>query len=376
MKTMTKLNSLNQAQLKLLSDKLCDKIEDLLDYFQLSYKFNGKMISMSCPIHDGDNQSALNIYPYGDRYRGNWVCRTHNCEKNLQPSIIGFIRGLLSKDHNDGKIIPFDQTIDFCLDFVDANLKDLRVKKSDIEKNNFTQLVEKIKDSKDDNVSRLSKEYVLKCLDIPAQYYIDRNYSKEILIKYDVGLCNNPTKEMYNRVVVPVYDQDGLYLVGCTGRSVYQKCENCSYYHKESCPAESEAYKYSKWKHNNGFKSQNHLYNIWFAKQHIYDTGIAIIVESPGNVWRLEENGIHNSIAIFGSSISDRQKMILDGSGAMKLVILTDNDAAGQKAKDIITKKCEKTYKIYSIEISKLDVGDMSTVEIEQEIKPFLKKIQ
>ncbi|NDC71851.1 MAG: hypothetical protein EBZ62_00150, partial [Sphingobacteriia bacterium] len=33
----------------------------------------------------------------------------------------------------------------------------------------------------------------------------------------------------------------------------------------------------------------------------------AIIVESPGNVWRLEENGIHNSVALFGSSLSDRQ---------------------------------------------------------------------
>lgn len=373
---MTKLNLLNQAQLKVLSDKLCDKIEELLEYFELEYRFNGKMISMRCPIHDGDNQSALNIYPYGEKYRGNWVCRSHSCEKDLQPSIIGFIRGLLSKNFDEGKILPFDQTINFCLNFVNANPKDLAFKKSDIEKNNFTQFIEKIKNLKEENRTKLNRDYVTKCLDIPAIYYINRNYSKEILTKYDVGLCNNPEKEMYNRVVVPVYDQDGLFVVGCTGRSIFDKCNICGYYHMGSCPSESELYKYPKWKHNNGFKSQNHLYNIWFAKNYIYESGTAIVVESPGNVWRLEENGIHNSIAIFGSSMSDRQKMILDGSGAMKLVILTDNDTAGDKARETITKKCEKTYKIYTIPISKQDIGDMSSQEIENEIKPLLRKIK
>ena len=101
----------------------------------------------------------------------------------------------------------------------------------------------------------------------------------------------------------------------------------------------------------------------------------AIIVESPGNVWRLEENGIHNSVAIFGSSMSDRQKVLLDSSGAINLVVLTDNDEAGKKAADQIKQKCQNTYKIYIPTISKGDIGEMNSDEIDNEIKPLLEKM-
>ena len=54
------------------------------------------MVSMACPIHQGDNSSALNLYIEGDSYRANWKCRTHQCEKTFKGSILGFTRGLLS----------------------------------------------------------------------------------------------------------------------------------------------------------------------------------------------------------------------------------------------------------------------------------------
>ena len=65
-----------------------DHIEDLLTYFDLEYRSNDKMISMSCPIHGGDNSGAINLYVQGDTYRGNWKCRTHGCEKIFKGSII------------------------------------------------------------------------------------------------------------------------------------------------------------------------------------------------------------------------------------------------------------------------------------------------
>ena len=76
--TMTKSRLNDQAKLKIVCDELCDNITSLLDSFGLDYKVNQKMISMSCPIHGGDNPSAVNIYPEGDQYRGNWKCRTHS----------------------------------------------------------------------------------------------------------------------------------------------------------------------------------------------------------------------------------------------------------------------------------------------------------
>jgi hypothetical protein len=373
----------NQAKLKIISDKVCDNIEELLNYFNISYKMNPKMISMSCPIHGGDNISAVNIYPTGDRYRGNWTCRTHGCDKVFKGSILGFIRGVLSHQNhgwtkNGDTTCSFKEAVDFALSFIKEDIKNIKVSKTQIEKQNFSNVVNYINPTTDKAIdSGISREVVQKSLSIPAQYYINRGYTTEILHKYDAGLCTNPDKEMYNRVVVPIYNNMYTKMIGCSGRSIFEKCGMCGGFHNPDikCPEKNEVWKYPKWKHSSNLKSQNHLYNLWFAKEHILKTGTAIVVESPGNVWRLEENDIHNSVAIFGSSMSDRQKFFLDSSGAMNLVILTDNDEAGRLAAEKIKQKCQQAYRIYIPIISKNDIGDMSSEEINQEIKPILESI-
>lgn len=123
-----------------------------------------------------------------------------------------------------------------------------------------------------------------------------------------------------------------------------------------------------------GFKSQNYLYNFWNAKEHIFKDSYAIIVESPGNVWKLEENGIHNSVAVFGCNMSDRQKLILDSSGAMTLFIIMDNDEAGKRATEEIQQKCENTYTVYVPQISANDIAEMTSEQINTEIKQFIKE--
>lgn len=380
MKIKSPLN--DQAKLKIISDELCDNIESLFDHFNLEYKINHRMISMSCPIHGGDNQSALNIYPEGDTYRGNWVCRTHHCEKIFKASIIGFIRGIISNqkyewESNGDNMCSFAEAVEFATKFLKKDYNSIKVSKTLKEKQQFSSVVNYLNNGAATHTSRVTRGQITKSLKIPAQYYLDRNYSKDILTKYDVGLCSTPGKEMYDRIVVPIYDNDYQYMVGCTGRSIYEKCVNCKAHHKPDtpCPSPENAWKSSKWKHNLDFKSQNHLYNFWFAKEHILKTSTAIVVESPGNVWRLEENNIHNSVAIFGSSLSDRQKILLDSSGAMNLVILTDNDDAGHKAAEQIKAKCQNTYRVFVPSISKEDIGEMNSSEIQNEITSYLERI-
>ena len=386
MTQMTKKSpSYDQSQIKLLCDNICEKIESLLNLFHLDYKNNNQnMISMCCPIHEGDNPSAINIYYSGDNYRGNWKCRTHNCEKIFKGSIIGFIRGVLSKqkygwEKQGDKTCSFAEALAFSLDFTGLQEDQIvGMSSSEREKQCFSQIVLKIKQNKEEEKIGISREQTKKALQIPSEYYIQRGYSNEILIKYDIGLCDKQNKEMFNRSVSPVYDDTGTRMIGCTGRSIFEKCNECSFFHdpKEQCPEENEQWKYCKWKHNLGFKSQNHLYNMWEARDYIKESSIAIIVESPGNVWRLEEEEIHNSVAIFGSSLSDRQKIILDSSGAMKLVILTDNDEAGDKASDIIREKCHRTYQIYRPKISKNDIAEMNKEEIKTEIINYIERIK
>lgn len=377
-----KYRSPDQAKLKIVCDEVCDNIESLLEHFGIDYRNNSKMISMSCPIHGGDNESALNIYPEGETYRGNWKCRTHNCEQEFKASVIGFIRGIISRQKYNWKkpgdrTCPFNEALEYALAFINKDLKEIKISKSDKDKKSFTNVVTYINNQPEIIESKITRKHVIKSISIPAEYYLNRNYLQDTLVRYDVGLCSNPTKPMHNRVVVPIYDNDYKYMVGCTCRSVFEKCSKCSCYHdpSDSCPADEKKWLFPKWKHSTDFKSQNYLYNFWFAKKFILETHTAIIVESPGNVWRLEENGIHNSVATFGSFLSDRQKILLDSSGAMNLIILTDNDEAGHKAADQITNKCKNTYRIFRPTISKNDIADMTTDEINIQIKKYIQDL-
>ena len=112
------------------------------------------------------------------------------------------------------------------------------------------------------------------------------------------------------------------------------------------------------------------MYNYWYAKEHISKTGVAIIVESPGNVWRLEEAGIHNSVAIFGTALNQSQKDLLDGLGAMSLIILMDNDEAGENAASKIIDTCSNQYRIYKPFINTNDIGEMNLNDIRNLILP------
>jgi 5S rRNA maturation endonuclease (ribonuclease M5) len=374
--------SYDQSKLKYLSDALCDDIEGLLDALGIdSYKNMGKFIAMSCPIHGGDNETAFNLYHQGDHYRGNWKCRTHQCENVFKSSAIGFIRGCLS--HNaynwskeGDKICSFNEAVEFATSFLQQDLSSIKISKRAKEKNKFVNTVKYIADTDYSDIPKISKDVIRQGLSIPSEYFQNRGFNEKTLVNYDIGECVKTGKEMSERAVVPIYDHDFKYMVGCTGRSIYEKCHKCKSYHNpnHNCPPENDLWKYSKWKHSQGFKSQEHLYNYWIAKHKILETGCVIIVESPGNVWRLSEAGITNAVAIFGSSLSDRQKMILDTSGAMTIITIMDNDEAGRKAATQIKSKCEKTYNIKNIDLNYDDLAAMTVEQINTEIIPLIKE--
>lgn len=373
-------HSYNQAQLKHIADALCDDIDRLFNVLGISeYRDFGKMIATSCPIHGGDNESALNIYHQGEYYRGNWKCRTHQCEETFKGSIIGFIRGCLSHSEYGwfkpgDKMCSFQETMNFVSSFMQQDLKSIRVSKKAKEKTAFVNSIRHINDNPTKDLVKVNRSLIKKHLSIPSNYFMSRGFSSEILTKYDIGECMTAGKEMFQRAVAPIYDNDHKFMVGCTGRSIFEKCISCKSFHDPSseCLDKEESWRNSKWKHSYQFKSEEHLYNFWFAKDFIKEQAAVILVESPGNVWRLEEAGIHNSVALFGSSLSDRQKMILDTSGAMTIFSIMDNDDAGAKASVQIANKCGKTYNIKNIQLSHSDVASMSVNQIQEELYPLL----
>lgn len=376
-KNRMKSTLIDQDKIKILCDHICDRIEDLLDHFGLEYKTNPRFISMSCPIHGGDNMGAVNLYHTGDSYRGNWKCRTHHCENIFKGSVIGFIRGILSHRQKNwtkqgDDFCSFQDAVDYATNFLNISLKDIKISNFEKDKNIFINNTKILTNTKDDNHNKISRHLVRKNLRIPSQYFIDRGFSASILEKYDIGDCIISNKEMYNRAVVPVYDIDHKYMIGCSGRSIFNKCKDCGSFHDNMCPGKENTWKYSKWKHSSGFKTQECLYNFWYGKEYIRDSSQVILVESPGNVWKLEENGIHNSVGLFGAHLTDKQKTILDMSGAMEVIIIMDNDEAGDKARQQIYDKCHRIYNIKQIKISKNDIAELTAEEIEKEIKRYL----
>ena len=365
----------DQSKLEQLCWDAVEFIDVIYDHFNINIKYrNDQLIKSACPVHGGDNSVACNFYPSGDHVV-HWKCRTHSCEDHFGKNMIGFIRGCISRskyewEHKGDKEATFAEAVDFLLEITGQKFSDIKEKDNSIlEMSRFNTMVwTMFGDSEDGPISSITREFYREHTKIPAQYYLDRGYSYEVLNKYDVGFCDKEGKQMYNRCIVPIYNQDMTSIVGFSGRSIFGQCEKCKFYHDP----EDRCKFFPKWRHSKGFQKEKWLYNYWYAKDHVKDSGAAILVESPGNVWRLEEAGIHNSVAIFGTALNQSQKDLLDSLGAMSLIILMDNDDAGESAAAKIIHACSNQYRIYKPTINKNDIGDMTQEDIRNLILPYV----
>ncbi len=367
----------DQAKLNSLSALAAQNIEDIYQYFniEMSYK-NDILIKSPCMIHGGDNPTALNLYYNGD-IRVHYKCRTHQCEEHFGSSLISLIRGGLSnikygwKVHGD-KEASFNEAVEFLLEFTSQNFNNIKSEAYtlDSDKLKFSSLVSGFS-MPDQQLTGITKEFYREKVEIPSSYYLQRGFSIEVLDKYDVGTCKRPKKSLYQRAVVPVYDDSGQVILGFTGRSIFSECPKCKHYHDP----DKECHFFPKWKHTSGFQKENCLYNYWYAKDHILQSGVVVVVESPGNVWRLEESGIHNSVAIFGAHMSANQKKIIDSSGAFSIVCLLDNDEAGIKGAKKIYEECSQMYRLYFPKFNSNDIADMNIDIVTSDIKPLISQI-
>ena len=361
-----------------VKDMACANIEELLSELGVDYRANGKMLVGPCPVHGGDNLSAWNIYPDGDQVKGYWVCRTHHCEKKKSQNdrlmygstIIGFVRGVLS--NQKGYHVSYKDSVDFLVNFLGyKSLKEINKPDAEtLERRKYVSSMKRLAISPKQEKSGWTKEKLRSTLEFPASYYIDRGYSSEVLDKYDVGLYNKR-----NRIVVPVYDDSYKYVAGFLGRSVWPQCKSCGKWHEPNsqCPSAAHEIKNcEKWL-NGSFKSKNYLYNYWFAAEEIKKCGAAILVEGPGDVWRLEENGIHISLALFGTELSDSQRVLLDRSGALSIIVMLDSDEAGKEGCKKLKEQLSRQYRMYFPKI-KDDAGELQKDEITEDIKPIIEK--
>jgi len=83
-------------------------------------------------------------------------------------------------------------------------------------------------------------------------------------------------------------------------------------------------------------------------------------------------------LAVFGSSLTDSQQILLEGSGALYLILLFDSDEAGAKASNDVESSLSRMFKIIKPKLptSKKDIGEMTTQEIKNFVLPILENIK
>jgi 5S rRNA maturation endonuclease (ribonuclease M5) len=348
MKKGSKQRTLTKEKISSLCDELFLKVHDVLEHFDIEYVEYPNRIAFPCPVHGGDSPEGCCVFTDGVTNQGNWSCWTRGCHEEYVNNLFGFVRGCLSEKR--GRNVSMNEAADFICHLLKTDLDSLEVstKRQTKTLDIFSRTITR-------HESKISRHELRGKLNIPAPYYLRRQYSELVLEAFDVGECLAENQPMSGRVVVPVYDEDYNY-VGCVGRSIKEHLQ-------------------PKWLHSKGF-SKNVLYGLNLTKERIMETGTVILVEGQGDVWRAFEAGLDMTVGIFGCSINDDQLILLERSGALNVVVFTDYDEAGNKAAEQIMKKCGRRFNYIRPEMPEgvKDVGDLTVEQIKELILPQLER--
>jgi hypothetical protein len=168
---------------------LCLRLDDLLEELGVSLTRTHRQYIGPCPVHGGDKATALTLYAEGHSLPGFWQCYTRQCETKFRPTIIGFIRGVLT--HATGKHVGFPQAVQWGLKFLGMAWHQLDAAGEAASKAKFAANVSYLfrgpqaAPGKDGN--GLARAEVRKKLVIPSRYFVERGFKEATLDEFDVG---------------------------------------------------------------------------------------------------------------------------------------------------------------------------------------------
>ena len=172
-------------------------------------------------------------------------------------------------------------------------------------------------------------------------YFINRKITEDSIKKFALGYS-----EKQDMVTVPVHAPDGM-PVGFVGRSVEGK----------------------DFKNTPGLPKGKVLFNL----HRIKTSSKVFVVESSFDVIRLDQAGLP-AVATLGSNVSNTQIELLQ-KYFNNIVILPDNDEAGNNMVDRICKKLGSRVSVVKLNNEYKDIGDMSDDEIKMLDESFDKSI-
>lgn len=297
----------------------------------IDYTEHYSYIQAACPIHKGDNPTAFSWHIEKSMYQ----CFSKGCHAQYGADIYGLICGTL------------DCSIDAALVFLE------KLFGNDIKDIDLAAYRERLSNKRYvQTAPRHRTVYMESLLDrFPYNTYLEgRGYPKDLVESYQIGYAGAGYSYMTNRILVPVRDIDHS-LVGFSGRTLYPDWQ------ERGIP---------KWQESKGFDKSLSLFNINRAKPYIEKLGVAILVEGPFDVLRLEQAGIHNGVAILGRKLHNGQVGLLLRCGTNKLVLALDSDKAGRSGTEDAMKIGRSFFSISSIKLKAKDVGESEVNDLKE----------
>lgn len=235
---------------------------------------NSDEVICFCPFHNNTHSPAFSI----NKKTGVWICFNESCGSR------GNLRDL-------AKRLDIDVGISFN-EITYEEIQDLLAPKQD--DITFPQ------DGLDNVViDYTSEEDVEK-----VRYLLDRGFSPKTLRHFEIGFS-----EKKERVVIPARNEH-YQLVGLIGRAIREE--------------QKPKYLYTK-----GFGRAKILFNLQNAKH--FDE--VIVVEGSLDALKVHQAGFPNVVATLGSAITEHHMELLRHH-FYKIVIFSDNDVAGKRARD------------------------------------------
>lgn len=328
---------------RILKEKANANIHDILDLLEVAYNDRYIYLNGPCPIHGGDKRDGWSWH----LNKGVWQCYTAQCHGEHATDIYGLICaikgcGFIQAKNWLKKVIGSTSTREEAKEVMDS-----------ISNREFINQTQRFVAKK--------KIYDPEVLDrlIYHHYLETRGYPKELIERYHAGIGKRANKYMSDRLIFPIVDIEG-HIVGFTGRTLLEDYESLGI---------------PKWKHSKDYQASSNLFNINNAAKHIRECGTVIIVEGPLDVLRLEQHGIHNSVALLGKILHNRQMTLLMSVPCDNIKFALDADAAGKSG---MKKAVELAKSFFGVEVVELpegkDCGDLTGEEIRRIFGEYIYK--
>lgn len=162
------------------------------------------------------------------------------------------------------------------------------------------------------------------------EYFKKRKITKESVIKFRLGYSENQ-----NMITIPIYNHDNI-CVGFVARSVEGK----------------------DFKNTPGLPKSKVLFNLNKVKT----ASRVYVVESSFDAIRLDQVGL-SAVATLGANVSSKQVELLKKYFS-DVILIADNDEAGEKMKDRLMDRLGGMLSIVSIDNKYKDIGDMEDSDI------------